>query len=649
MKKLKLLFKISIIIIVIFLISETAIYLYAKSKSKLPIKSANQFYIYDKDGELLETSNNNWVKLEDISPNLINATIAIEDKKFYSHSGFDYLRIFKSLYINLKSQKTLQGASTITQQLAKNLFLTFDKTWERKLKEAWLTIQLEVQYSKDEILEAYLNTINYGGIYGIENASNYYFNKSAKDLTLAEASIIAGIPKSPSNYSPLANYEAAKERQYLILESMAKNNFITEEELYSAYNEELNFYGKTSEENNTLMYYQDAVLKELDSIDTIPNSFLQTGGLKIYTYLDPKAQDILNTAILNNQQENDLEIAVIMMEPKNGHIIAMTGGKDYSKSQFNRAIDAKRQVGSTIKPFLYYVALENGFTASSTFTSEKTTFVFSEDKTYSPSNYSDKYANKEISMAAAIAYSDNIYAVKTHLFLGEETLVNMLKRVGITSNIEPIPSLALGSEELSLLEMTAAYSTFANEGNKVTPKLISKVTDMNGNILYENDNKKDKVLNENLVFIINELLTSTYNYNFIDYNYPTCYDITNKLTHKYAIKTGTTDKDHLIFGYNKDIVIGIWSGYDDNRDSEVAEGKYIKYIWADIAEEYLKGKNDNWYEMPNNVVGVIVNPIDGSIATSQTENGTIFYYLKGTEPVLEDIKLDELIETVKTE
>ena len=491
-----------------------------------------------------------------------------------------------------------------------------------------------------------LNTINYGGIYGIEKAANYYFNKNAKDLTLAESAILAGIPKSPNKLSPINNYDEAKKRQAIILAAMVKNNYITEQEMDKAYNTKLDFYGKLSKSNNTLMYYQDAVLNELKSIKDIPNSFLKTGGLKIYTYLDPNAQAILDKAITNNELDPDIEIATIMMEPTTGHIIALTGGRDYNKSQYNRAINAKRQVGSTIKPFLYYAALENGFTASSTFTSEKTTFVFSEDKTYTPKNYSDNYANKEISMAAAISYSDNIYAVKTHLFLGEETLVNMLKRVGISSKVEPIPSLALGSEEISLLEMTKAYATFANLGNKVNAKLIKKVEDMNGNVLYENKDKTETVLNKSLTYIINELLTSTTNYNFVDYAYPTCYDITSKLTHKYAIKTGTTNTDHLIFGYNKDIVIGIWSGFDDNRDSNVSDGKNIKFIWADIAEEYMQDKKDEWYSLPNNVVGVLVDPITGSLATTDTNNSTIFYYLKGTEPN-NTIKKDELVNTIK--
>ena len=450
---------------------------------------------------------------------------------------------------------------------------------------------------------------------------------------------------------PLFHFENAKKRQKSILYSMVDNDYISLEEAESAYNTELSFVGSNNTNKvNSLMYFQDAVIDELKSIKSIPKSFLDTKGLQIYTTLNFDYQTILDNSIKKNTKENsEIQIASVVMDPKTGAVLALSGGRDYNLSQYNRAISSERQVGSTIKPFLYYAALENGFTSSSTFTSEKTTFVFSEDKTYSPANYSDKYANKEISMAAAIAYSDNIYAVKTHLFLGEDTLVNMLKRVGINSSLEAIPSLALGSEEISLKEMTTAYATFANSGNKVEPKLISKVTDMDGNVLYENEDKTETVLNESLVYIINELLTSTYNYNFIDYSYPTCYDITNKLTNKYSIKTGTTDKDHLIFGYNQDIVIGIWSGYDDNRDSEVSDGKYIKYIWAEIAENYLADKETNWYDIPSNVVGVIVDPISSNLATTDTKNATVFYYLKGTEPVLEDVKLDALVPTIKTE
>ena len=649
MKKLKKLGKILIFCVVFFMFTYFGVYLIASLTKKLDINTSNGYYLYDTKNNLINGTSDQWIKLENISPNLINATISIEDKNFYKHQGFDYLRIAKSLYVNIINSKTLQGASTITQQYAKNLFLEFDKTWERKLKEAWITMQLESQYSKDEILEGYLNTINYGGVYGIENASYYYFNKSASDLTLAEATILAGIPKSPSNYSPILNYDKSKNRQKLVLQAMVNNEFITQDEMNEIYNTELTFHGYLENNKlNTLRYFQDSVMDELDKLD-LPASFLETGGLKIYTTLDMNAQTILEEAIRNNFTNEEMQLASIVMNPNNGEILALAGGKDYNTSQYNRAIKAKRQVGSTLKPFLYYTALENGFTASTTFTSEETTFVFSNNKTYSPSNYNGKYANKNISMAAAIAYSDNVYAVKTHLFLGEETLVEMLKRVGITSTLEAIPSLALGSEEITLFDMVTAYGTLASNGYKNIPHFIKKIEDSNGNILYEYKDKKEQVLNSSLVYITNEILTSTYNFNFVDYNYPTCYDLASKLSKKYSVKTGTTDTDHLIFGYNKDIVVGIWSGYDDNRNTETGDGKQIKYMWSEIVENYNKDKENEWYNMPSNVVGVLVDPISGEVATENTKKPTMFYYIKGTEPTYKNDSLEDLIPTIKLE
>lgn len=589
-----------------------------------------------------------WVKLNKINDNVINATIAIEDKNFYKHQGFDFLRIAKSLYVNSVNHKNLQGASTISQQYTKNLFLDFNKTWKRKFKEAWLTIRLESQYSKKEILEGYLNTINYGEVYGIENASHYYFNKDAKDLNLAESSMLAGIPKSPNNYSPLVNEKKAKERQLLVLEAMVNNKYITEEQKEKAYQKELHYYGYIKENKlDTLMYYQDAVMKELDSIQDIPNSFLDTGGLKIYTYLDMEAQEKLEQALKNNSSQDGLQTAAIMMKPKTGQVIALIGGNNYSNSQYNRAIQSQRQVGSTLKPFLYYSALENGFTASTTFTSEPTNFVIGKNKEYSPANYNDNYGNKSISMGAAIAYSDNIYAVKTHMFLGENTLVDTLKRVGITANLSAIPSLALGSQEINLMEMVTAYSSLANLGYKVNSHLIKKVEDMDGNILYEAKEEEEKILNSSIAYITNELLTSTYNYNFIDYNYPTCYDMTEKLTNKYAIKTGTTDTDHLIFGYNKDIVLGIWSGYDNSSKTDTTVGKQIRSMWVETIENYFQDKKAHWYKTPKNVVGSLVDPISGQITNENNKKATIFYYIKGTQPSYDD-SLDNLIPTSKT-
>ena len=651
MKKLKKLFKFCLICSLIALIIYGGIYLYAKVTPKLSINSANSFYLYDSSGNLVSGNNDEWIGLNEISEHLINATISIEDKNFYSHKGFDFLRILKALYVNIKNGKNLQGASTISQQYAKNLFLDFDKTWERKIDEAWLTVRLETHYDKEDILEGYLNTINYGGIFGIENASKYYFGKSAKDLTLAEASILAGIPKSPSNYSPLVNLEKAKQRQYLILNAMVKNKYITKSNMDKAYNEELVYIGKNEKsKSSTLMYYQDAVMDELKNIKSIPSSFLKTGGLKIYTNLDMKAQmsmeENMNEYISG---DNPIQMAAIMIKPENGEVIALTGGKDYSKSQFNRATNALRQVGSTMKPFLYYAALENGFTPSTTFTSSKTTFAFSHDKTYSPKNFGDTYPDKPISMAAALAYSDNIYAVKTHLFLGEETLVNTAKRVGIETELQALPSLALGSQEISLMEMIRAYSTLASGGYKITPHLINKVEDINGNILYEFNEVKENVLNKSSVYILNEMLSNCYYSNFIDYSYPTCINIAAKVSNKYAVKTGSTDTDNLVFGYNSDILMGIWTGYDDNQLTNVTDGNNIKNVWIDTLEEYLKDKKASWYKMPNNVVGSLVNPISGELADDKSNKKTMLYYIKGTEPSIDNIDLDNLIPTIKEE
>ena len=646
MKVLKKCLKIFIILIGLFIVGNICVYTYAKLSPKIEIKNANSFMLFDSDNEVFfqGSGSREWISLDDISPYLIEATINTEDKNFYKHIGFDYLRIIKAMAVNITSGTTSQGASTITQQYAKNLFLDFDKTWKRKWDEMWYTIEIESHYSKDEILEGYLNTINYGhGKYGIETASKYYFGKSAKDLTLAEAAMLTGIPKSPSNYSPFVNLEKATQRQQMILKNMYDDGVISEAEYNKALDEELKFIGEEEEDElESVMYYQDAVIEELKSLKEIPESFLETGGLKVYTSLDMDVQKELEETVKNTMPDSDLETASVMVNPNNGRVIALVGGKDYSKSEFNRAVNAKRQVGSTMKAFLYYAALENGFTASTTFTSEETTFTFNNDQTYSPQNYNGTYGNKPISMATAIAYSENIYAVKTHMFLGEDTLVDMAKRLGITSKLDEVPSLALGTSEIGMLEMAGAYSAFANEGYKVTPHFITKVVDKEGNVLYEADEEKDLILNSSLTFILNNLLTATYDANFIDYNYPTAVNLASRMTHKYSLKSGTTNTDNWYIGYNKDIVTAVWCGYDDSRDLKSSEYKYAQNIWLNTMENYMKDKDEAWYSQPENVVGVLVNPITGKPAVDSDEKKIIEYYVKGTEPSADDPVFDEI-------
>ena len=634
MKIIKMIGKISFYIFVLFLMFNIGLYLYCYLTPKLEISKAQTYYLYNSNNELIFDDNDNWIQLDDISPYLVSATIDTEDKYFYQHLGFDYLRIFKALIKNLTSRSLKEGASTITQQYARNLFLNYDKTWTRKLDEALLAAELETHYTKDEILEGYLNTINYGGVYGIENASWYYFGHSANSLSLAEASMLAGIPQSPSNYSPLINLEKAKNRQSIVLKSMAKNGDISYQDIDNITNYSLTYIGKSNQSNlENVLYFRDAVLEELEEIDSIPKSLLELGGLKIYTTLDEDAQKYLEEAVKNNiNSDSDIEVAGMMMDPNNGGVMAMIGGIDYSKSQYNRAVKAKRQVGSTMKPILYYSALENGFTSASSFISEKTTFNFSSGKTYVPSNYNDTYANGPISMGAAISYSDNVYAVKTHLFLGESNLINISKRLGINSNLDAVPSLALGTGEISMIEMIEAYSSFANMGYRVQSHFINKIEDMNGNILYQFFNYKENILNNNLTYILNEMLTYTYDSAFTSYNYPTVISLLPKITNKYAIKTGTTDTDMWIIGYNKNAVLSIWNGYDDNRKITADDSGYHKNIWIETMENYLKNKDNHWYDIPDNVVGCLVNPITGSIAQEGENNAKIFYFLKGTEP-----------------
>lgn len=636
-------FKYGMILLVLLCVG---IFVYIKTSPKPEIYSANNITLYDSTDTVFFQGNESkaWVSLDEISDNVIKSTIYTEDKNFYKHFGFDILRILKASYINITSGKTMQGASTITQQYAKNLFLDFDKTWKRKWDEMWYTMKIEANYSKDEILEGYLNTINYGhGMYGIENASKFYFNKSAKDLDLAEASILTGIPKSPANYSPIINFDLAKERQLNILELLVKNNVISEEEKNKAYNEELKFSGADeSEELTSVMYYQDAVLEELKNIDSIPLSYSDSKGLKIYTNLDLNAQRILEKNVKESIPDtSEIEASAVMMNPNTGAIIALLGGKNYNKSSYNRVISSKRQVGSTMKPYLYYAALENGFTSSSAFTSEKTTFTFSNQEPYSPSNYNNVYGNKPISMGTAIAYSENIYAVKTHLFLGEEALINVARRVGITSKLESVPSLPLGTNEISIVEMASGYSAFANLGYKVKGHLIEKVVDASGKVLYKANNKKELVLNSSLVFILNNLLTATYDKDYIDYNYPTAINLASKLTHKYGLKSGTTNTDTWYIGFNNDVVTAVWAGYDDNRNIDKSDYKYARDIWYKSIEAYELGKGEAWYEMPDNISVVLVDPISGKPATDSSPKKKMMYFVKGTEPSNTDQTFDE--------
>lgn len=629
MKYINKFLKILILIIFAIIIIDISFYVYAYITPKFPIYTNNNITYYDINGnDMFNSNNNDYVKLDEISPDVINAIVSIEDKNFYKHNGFDFLRIAKAMIINITSGKIKQGASTISQQYVKNLYLTFDKTWKRKIKEAFLTIELETHYSKEEILEGYLNTINFGaGCYGIKNASNYYFNKEPKDLTIEEATLLVGIPKSPTYFNPITNYDNSKSRQYDVIYSMYKNNYISKNDIDKIYNKELNFYGKKEKhELSSIYYYRDSVLKEMSNISETPDTLLDLKKIKIYTNFNSDVQKTLENNIDEETKNTKMQIASTVINPQTGKVLALIGGKDYSISQYNRASSAKRQVGSTIKPFLYYSALENGFTPSSTFLSERTTFNIGSEL-YSPKNANNVYANKNISMVSAIAYSDNIYALKTHLFLGEDNLSKMIERVKIKTPVKNNASAALGTTEINMLDYANGFITLANEGKHESPHLIERIEDANGNIIYEYKYENEYVLNKKYVYILNNLLTSTYNYSLVNYASPTLVSISNKLDSKYAVKSGSTATDYWTVGYNKDVLILVWAGNDDNSKVKSSESRITKYIWANTITN-LDINKKKWYDIPKGVTSSVIDPISGDVSAK----GFVCYYEKGTEP-----------------
>ena len=632
---LRKIYKITLFIFLSIIIIIIGLYSYAYFSKPIVLNSYHTFELYDKNNNIFYegTNQNKWSKIDKISNNLKNAVISVEDKNFYEHNGFDYLRIFKAFIKNIKSKMIVEGGSTISQQYIKNAFLDFNKTWSRKIKEALMTLNLEVHYSKDEILEAYLNTINYGlGNFGITNAASFYFNKKVSDLTLEESLILAGIPKNPSNYNPVSNYEKSIQRAKVVALSMLNNGYLTENEYNNLFKNKIDIYGKKDNNNlQMISYYEDAVYNELKNTLGFNEENINFGNLRIYTGLDLEVQKKLEEEIINNISDEKLQVSSVIVTPETGEVLALTGGMNYNKSEYNRALKSKRQVGSTMKPFLYYGALDSGMTSSSTFLSQYTTFSLSNGKTYSPKNFANLYANKEITMSAAIAYSDNIYAVKTNLFLGVDKLIETAKICGIKEKLSNVTSLALGTSELNILDFTNGYNTFATGGYKRNIFFIKKIEDKNGNILYEHQYENNLVLNPNYVYILNEMLTSTTNSSFIDYNTPTALNIASKLKGKYAFKTGTTDTDYWAVGYNKDILMVIWTGYDDNSNIELKVGNEVKNIWANVVTHLQSDEKNSWYEMPNNVIGLPLDSISGK-PTNDSNHMTMFYYIKGSEP-----------------
>ncbi|MBT2661461.1 PBP1A family penicillin-binding protein [Bacillus sp. ISL-45] len=614
---------------------------YAKLQGPPPLAVPQSTLFFSDDGTVIGESHSGqkryWVALKDISPHLINATVSIEDKTFFTHNGFDYKRIAGAALADIKAMAKVQGASTITQQYARNLYLEHDKTWKRKATEALYTLRLEMNYSKDEILEGYLNTIYYGnGAYGVQAASRYYFGKDAQDLSLAEASMLAGIPKGPSIYSPFASTEKAKQRQRTILRTMKENGYITELAAQKASIENLKLVGEHQHSRiGAAPYFQDAVQNALKNSLNFDDRTISLGGLRVYTTLNLDQQEIAEKSI-NKMIASDSEIQAgfVAMNPKNGHVVALVGGRNYEDSPFNRAVQAVRQPGSTMKPILYYAALENGFTPSSTMKSQLTTFMFDDGRSeYTPHNFNNKYAEDDITMAQALALSDNVYAVKTHLFLGEETLVETAKRFGIKTDMDKVPSLALGTSGVRVIDMANAYSILANGGKKVDPVLIKKVENHKGEVIYEYKAEREEVLKPELASVMTHMLTGIFDKKLNGYSSVTGSTLIKKMTRPYAAKSGTTETDSWMIGYTPQLVSAVWTGYDKGKPIELTvEKSYAKNIWLDFMEKALDNEPAKKFKAAKGTVAVYVDPANGMLASDGCPVKRLTLFAAGTEP-----------------
>lgn len=644
LKLLKVFLIIGMICSVFFILGILSLITYAKVQGAPPLAVPQTTIYYGNDGTIIGESNSGqnryWVTLDQISPAVIDATIAVEDRKFFDHHGFDYKRIVGALIADIKAMAKVQGASTITQQYARNLFLDHDKTWKRKFYEALYTLRLEMNYSKEQILEGYLNTIYYGhGAYGIEAAANIYFNKHAEDLTLSEATILAGIPKAPSYYSPFKDFDKSKQRQRIVLHAMVKNGDLNPNEVSNVYQKQLAFAkDRTISRPDIAPYFQDVVKNKLTDKIHIKERVLEMGGLRVYTTLDPALQNIAENQVKTViDPESKIQVALASIDPATGEVRALVGGRNYDESPYNRAVQAERMPGSTFKPFLYYSALEKGFTPSTTMISEPKNFIYDHGREiYRPSNYNNYYANDFITMAQGLALSDNIFAVKTHMFLGTDVLKeNAKEKFGITSDLLAVPSLALGTSSVKMIDMVNAYGRLANGGKGIEPVFITKVVNHKGEVIYEYEPNENQVLDKNKAFVTTHMMTGMFDPRLNDYTTVTGSTILNKLTRPYAGKSGTTQTDNWMIGFSPQLVTGVWIGYDKGKTIDlVKERRYAKQIWSGYMEAAHQGLPVMAFKPPEGVTGVYVNPNNGKLATNSCPVRRLTYYETGTEPTV---------------
>ncbi|UCF93724.1 MAG: penicillin-binding protein 1A [Desulfobacterales bacterium] len=578
------------------------------------------------------------VALDVIPHYLTAALVATEDRKFFKHSGVDLKGIARAIVKDIWAREFVEGASTITQQLAKTLFLTSRKNLVRKIKEAILAFQLERRYTKDEILEFYLNQVYFGsGAYGVESAARIFFGKAVQDLSLAECALVAGLPKSPSHYSPLVNEALAVKRRNIVLKQMHDTGIITAAAYQRALQEKLQLASKTP--NHTKApYFVQYIRNFLE--DKFGSSRIYRDGLSVYTTLDFKLQKAAEQAIVSGLDAlaqrmrpqrimaADPQAALIALDVPSGGILAMVGGRDYSKSSYNRATTAKRQPGSAIKPLIYAYAVEQGFAQNQMILDAPVVYKgVHAGEDWRPENFSHDYRG-EMTLRQALAFSQNIPAVRLLERLGPSAVVRFGKSLGIESPLTTDLSLALGTSEITLIELTSAYTVFANQGKRAAPFGVMQITDRQGRRVWQAKPRKQVVMSRTGAAVMTDMLEGVIREGT---GYPA-----QKLGRPLAGKTGTSSryKDALFIGFSPAVAAGVWVGLDSagSLGEKETGTKAALPIWLDFMAAALADQPYRYFDIPDDVVRIHMDPTTGRRVSDDSTGSVTALFKRGTEP-----------------
>ncbi|NLF46327.1 MAG: PBP1A family penicillin-binding protein [Syntrophomonadaceae bacterium] len=595
-----------------------------------PVEIPQPSVVYDINGDIIRgisETNTIYLTRDEIPASFVRAIIAVEDKNFYSHYGVDPVGILRAVFVNLKAGKIMAGGSTITQQTAKNLFLTQERTWLRKFKELFYAVQLEREYSKDEILTFYCNSIYFGqGAYGLEAAARTFFACQAMELTLAQSALLAGITNWPSQYDPYINPDKARDRQKLVLNRMMAEKMIDETEYQKALQEEL-VYQQARFIGGDAPYFIAMVTDYLKR--NYDERSIYQDGMQIYTTLDLTMQKAANQAYLQGTKDfpPDLQAVLAAIDPANGYIKALIGGRDFARAPYNRAL-AERQPGSTFKPFMYSLGIDYGLTQADMFMCQEYEYYLENGDIYKPVDYGDKpFHYRPLTLREAMARSDNVIAVKVNEILGPKAVASYAALFGF-KGVKPVLSLPLGSKEVKPLEMAAAYGVFASGGLYSQPVYILSIKDRRGKILEQNQIQQQRVISETTAYIITDMLKAVLQPGGTASQLMTVFD------RPAAGKTGTTDdfNDAWFVGYSPDLCCAVWVGYDADRPADLTGGAAAGPIWAVFMQEASRGLPPEDFVKPYNVNIMNICLDSGMIAVEGCKRTNSMAFIKGTEP-----------------